>query len=74
MLADAGVDGVAEVYTEIAQCPGEGSDAGGGAADVVEVLAVAVGVFEVELVQCGAAAEDEFGAEVLVLGDRADGL
>ena len=47
-------------------------DAAFAASDVVEVLAVSQGWRDPELVEACSAAKDEFGAEVVVVGDLDD--
>src|SRR5665811_377271 len=73
MHGNPGADVKVQRFTQVRQSSGQLADATSTRTDVVKILAVAVGVFEVQLVKCGAAAEDELCAQVWIGGDRADG-
>lgn len=74
MLRHLGSDLVPQAPAHLRQPLHDVADAAGARPDVVEVLAVAAGRVQVELVEGGAAANDELPAEQVVVRDLADGM
>ncbi len=72
MLPDLGGDLRAEPIADRGDSAGELPDAAAGRAYVIEVLAVAKRGWCNELVQAGAATEDQLVAQVIVVGDLHD--